>query len=183
MQTKPKARKPRRRDPVQAIGAAFARSLSFETVRAATLSYDEVTKSLREIETRYVAQLRGHPGYVKEVKRAIAGKLLEQAIFHGCKLSVCRARLSAASRLGFTDLEQSAHYRLLYAKGAFARGHKRVAYRTTKAVARDLERSLRRRKSLLGKHLLKLTREYLDHIRKSESAGEPAQSAASSGAR
>jgi hypothetical protein len=128
------------------------------------MRYSEVVRSLHRLEREYVPQLHGHPKFARELRRRIAEKLLEQAILHGCKLAVCRGRLTAAARLGFTDLEQSAHYRLLYAKGAFARGHKRVAYRTAKAVAGDLERSLRRRKSLLGKHLLKLTKEYLDHI-------------------
>ncbi len=140
--------------------------------RAATISYGEVVQSLRRLEREYVPQLDGHPKFARELKRRIAEKLLEQAILHGCKLSVCRARLNAAARLGFTDVEQSAHYRLLYAKGAFARGHKRVAYRTAAAIATDLEQSLRRRrKNLLGKHLLKLTREYLEHMRNEEIGG------------
>lgn len=128
------------------------------------MSYSEVIRSLRRLEREYVPQLGGHPTFARELRRRIAEKLLEQALLHDCKLSVCRARLNAAEQLGFTDVEQSAHYRLLYAKGAFARGHKRVAYRTAKAVAGDLERSLGRRKSLLGKHLLKLTKEYLEYI-------------------
>ena len=81
---------------------------------------------------------------------------------------MCRARLNAAARLGFTDVEQSAHYRLLYAKGAFARGRKRVAYRTATAIVQDLEHSLKKRKSLLAQHLLTLAREYVGHIQKSE---------------
>lgn len=153
-----------RRNHVQAVGGAFARSLALETTRASTISYAEVVRNLRRLEREYVAQLEKHPRYARELRRRVAEKLLEQAILHGCNISVCRARLNAATRLGFTDVEQSAHYRLLYAKGAFARGHKQVACRTAKAVASDLERSLRRRKSLLGKHLLKLTREYLGHI-------------------
>ena len=159
------------RNHVKTVGAGFARSFALEMTRAAKIGYGEVVRSLRGLEREYVPQLDGHPKFAKELRRRIAEKLLEQAILHGCKLSVCRARLNAASRLGFTDLEQSAHYRLLYAKGAFARGHKRVAYQTATAIASDLERSLRRRrKNLLGKHLLKLTREYLDYIRKSASS-------------
>jgi hypothetical protein len=172
------------RNHIKAVGAGFARSLALEMTRAATISYGEVVRSLRRLEREYVPQLDGRPKFARELRRRIAEKLLEQAILHGCKLSVCRARLNAAARLGFTDVEQSAHYRLLYAKGAFARGHKRVAYRTATAVASDLERSLRRRrKNLLGKHLLKLTMEYLDHIRESESEGEPSASDVSSGTR
>jgi hypothetical protein len=158
-------RVPKRERDVQAVGGAFANSLALETTRASTISYTEFARNLRRLEKEYVGQLERYPRFALELKRRIAEKLLEQAILHGCDMSVCRARLSAAARLGFTDVEQSAHYRLLYAKGAFARGHKRVAYRTAKTVAGDLERSLRRRKSLLGKHLLRLTREYLDHIR------------------
>jgi hypothetical protein len=157
---------PRVRNRVQSVGGAFARSLAFETTRAATIGYAEVVSSLRQLEKEYVGQLEEHPKFALELRRRVAEKLLEQAIFHGCKLSVCRARLNAAERLGFTDVEQSAHYRLLYAKGAFVLGHKRVAYRTATAIATDLERSLKKRKSLLAKHLLTLTREYLDHIKK-----------------
>ena len=172
------------RNHIKAVGAGFARSLALEMTSAATISYGEVVRSLRRLEREYVPQLDGHPKFARELRRRIAEKLLEQAILHGCKLSVCTARLNAAARLGFTDVEQSAHYRLLYAKGAFARGHKQVAYRTATAVASDLERYLRRRrKNLLGMHLLKLTMAYLDHIRESESEGEPSASDVSSGTR
>jgi hypothetical protein len=152
---------------MRSVGAAFARSLDWEMTRADTISYSEVVSSLRKLEKRYVGQLREHPKFARELRRRIAEKLLEQAILHGCNLSVCRARLNAAVRLGFTDVEQSAHYRLLYAKGALARGHRRVAYRMAAAIAKDLERSLKKRKSLLGKELLGLTRRYLDYVKKS----------------
>ena len=162
------------RNRARHVEAAFARAFSLEMMKAPTIGYAEVVSNLRRLEREYVGQLEGNPKIATELRRRIAEKLLEQAIFHGCKLSVCRARLNAATRLGFTDVEQSAHYRLLYAKGAFARGHKRVAYRTATAIASDLERSLRGRpRNLLGRQLLRLTREYLDHIRKSESTGEP----------
>jgi len=170
MRTKRTPNTARVRNRIQSVGGAFSRSLALETTRAATISYAEVVGNLRRLEKEYVRQLEGYPKFARELRRRVAEKLLEQAIFHGCKLSVCRARLNAASRLGFTDVEQSAHYRLLYAKGAFARGHKRVAYRTAAGVAQDLERSLKRRKSLLAKRLLTLTREYLDHIKTSEGA-------------
>ena len=159
---------PRARDRVRSVGAAFARSLDWEMTRAATISYDEVVSSLRNLEKQYVGQLEGHPKFRRELRRRIAEKLLEQALFRGCKLSACRARLNAASRLGFTDVERKAHCHLLYAKFAFVRGHKRVAYRVATAIAKELERSLRKRKSLLAKHLLTLAREYLDHFKKSE---------------
>ena len=165
---KRKSNRPRVRDYVQSVGGAFAHSLGWEMTRARTLTYAEVVNNLRSLERQYVGQLQKHPEFALELRRRIAEKLLEQAIFHGCKLSVCRARLNAASRLGFTDIEQSAHYRLLYAKGAFDRGHTLVAYRTTTTIARDLECSLRRRRSRLGKHLLTLTREYMNHIERSE---------------
>ncbi len=169
VRTPRKPSSPRARNHVQSIGGAFARSLGLETARAGTINYTEVVSNLLSLERQYVAQLEEHPEFARELRRRIAEKLLEQAIFHGCKLSVCRARLTAASRLGFTDIEQSAHYRLLYAKGAFARGYKQIAYRTARAIVKDLERSLEKRRSLLGRHLLTLTREYLNHIKKSES--------------
>jgi len=137
------------------VGGAFAHSLAQEMTRAATL-YAEVVSSFRRLEKHYVAELGKHPMLARELRRRIAERLLEQAILHGCNLAVCRARLNAAARLGFTDVEQSAHYRLLYAKGAFSRGHKRVAVRTAEQVRDELRRSLRRRKSMLGKRLLGL---------------------------
>jgi hypothetical protein len=137
-----------------------------ELAKVATVSHAEMDRALRNLEKCYVKQLERHPDLALEVRRRIAEQLLDQAVLRGSSLSVCRARLNAASKLGFTNLEKRAHYHLLYAKGAFARGHKRVANRVAVAIANDLEQSLKRRKSLLAQECLAYTKKFLDHVKR-----------------
>jgi hypothetical protein len=158
----------KKRDDPRFVLAAFARSVSSEMTRAMTLNYAEVVRAFRNLEKHYVAHLERYPKLAREIKRRVSERILEQAILHGCNLSVCCAKLRVASRLGFSDLEQKAHYHLLYAKAAFARGHKRLALRTTTAITKELERSLTKSpKNALAKHLLKVAREFLTSMKNS----------------
>ena len=143
------------------VERAFAKALDLEMFKAPTLAYSDTIVNLRRLERHYLKQLGGDKFLAREVKRRIAEKALEFALFHGCKLSICRARLKALSKLGFEDVERKAHWYLLYAKVAAARGHKRVAYAAVAATAKELQRSLRRRKSLRCEQLLDLAGAYL----------------------
>jgi hypothetical protein len=143
------------------VERAFAKALDLEMFKAPTLAYRDTIVNLRRLERYYLKQVVRDKYSARELKRRIAEKALEFALFHGCKLSICRARLKALSKLGFEDVEQKAHWYLLYAKVAAARGHKRVAHAALAATAKELQRSLRRRKSLLGKQLLELAGAYL----------------------
>jgi hypothetical protein len=154
----------KRRKGPEAIGRDFARAVSGEIVRAATISHKEFMSRLRDLEKFYVHELEGFPEFALEVKRRVSEQLLEQAIFRRNSLSACRARLNAASRLGFTNIEQRAHCQMLYAQYAFARGNKRVAKRIASALVIELEQSLRKRKSPLAKQCLTYARGFLDFI-------------------
>lgn len=151
----------RARDGAAAVERAFAKALGWEAASAASVSYKEVVVRHRRLERHYLKQAAGNRRLCREIRRRVAEQLLEQAIFHGCGLKLCRERLRRVSRLGFTNVERKAHYYLLYAKGAFARGHKRVAHRTTTAIARELERTLGKRKNPLARDLLRLANGYL----------------------
>jgi len=162
MEAKRMSESAKRSKGTASIGRAFALALLSELAKAATASHAEIGRSLRNLEKDYVKQLRGHPDLSLEIRRRIAEQLLDQAVLRGSNFSVCRARFNAASKLGFTNLEQKAHYHLLYAKGSFARGHKRVANRVAVAIANDLEQSVNKRKSLLAQECLAHTKKFLD---------------------
>src|SRR5260370_6713679 len=109
MKAKWGAESAKRHKGTASVGRAFARALSREIIGAATISYAEVVRSLRNLESCYLRQTEGHPELALEIRRRIAEQQLEQALFHDCKHSVCRARLNAASLLGFTNVERQAH--------------------------------------------------------------------------
>jgi len=150
------------------VSREFARAANFEIVKASSISYDKVARNFRRLERIYLPHLAGHPSLALEIRRRVSEQLLEQAILHGCSQRACRSRLSIALRLGFTNIEQEAHYRLLYAKGALARGHRRIAKKTASEMVQKLQRSLKKRRSSLGQQCLMLMRKFLDHLEDSE---------------
>ena len=145
-------------------GRALARSLDFECSQSASLPYNEVVKNFRKVEAFYLKELRGNAECALETKRRIAEHLLDQAIFHPCSQRICNSKLKALAKLGFTNIEQEAHFRLIYARGALVRGHRRIAKKTAVEMTEKLKRSLRRRKSLLGRQCLGLFQELLTYI-------------------
>jgi hypothetical protein len=161
------------RKSVKSIGHAFAMDVEWKMIGAATISYVDVIRSLRNLERHYLARLHDHPEFALEIRRRIAENELEQALIHGCALPVCRAKLRAALRLGFSNVERKAHFHLLYARGALARGHKRVARRSSSEMVVELERSLKKQKSLLAKQCLTRTREFLNFINESSNSRVP----------
>jgi len=56
--------------------------------------------------------------------------------------------------VGFTDIEQKAHYYLIYGRAALERGHPQIADNLARRMIRELRRSLRHRRSILGRRLL-----------------------------
>jgi hypothetical protein len=143
-----------------AVEREFAKALDWEVANAGSVSYRTVTARLRGLERSFLRRA-GRKFEAREMKRRVAEQMLEQAIFHNCSLAVCGERLKALERLGFTNIERKGHCYLLYARGALARGHKRAAQIKAKAMARNLERSLHGRRSLLARDLLKSIRDLL----------------------
>ena len=141
----------------------FARTMDLEVIRSTTLEYCEVVRNFHRIERCFLSQTKSSFAAV-EMRRRIAEQLLEQAIFHGCPLSICRYRVNAAKSPGFTNIEREAHCYLLYAQGALARGHFKTARRTASEIAGKLEASLRKKKSLPALQLLQSTHKLLHSI-------------------
>jgi len=137
-----------------AVEREFAKALDWEVAKAGSVTYRTVTARLRGLERSFLKRA-GSKFVAREMKRRVAEQTLEQAIFHNCSLAICRGRLRALEQLGFTNIERKGYCCLLYARGALARGHERVAQITAKAMTRDLERSLHGRRSLLARDLLR----------------------------
>ena len=109
---------------------------------------------LRRIETEYCRKLASAPRLKLEVRRRIAETLLDMSISRGRSLKTCRVRFKALLKVGFTDIEQEAHHYLIYGRAALERGHPRIADNLARRMIRDLRRSLRQRRSILGRQLL-----------------------------
>ena len=109
---------------------------------------------LRRIEDEYCRKVADKPSLKREVKRRIAETLLDMSISRKRSFTTCRARFNALAKLGFTDIEQKAHYHLIYARTALERGHRQIADNLANKMIFELRRSLRRRRSLLGRELL-----------------------------
>jgi hypothetical protein len=166
MRTRQTAVPEKARRDVKSIGRAFAKDIDSAFIGAATVSYADIARRFRSLEHYYVPRLKGHPSYALEIRRRIAENLLEQALVHGCTLSFCRTKLKAASRLGYSNVERKAHFHLIYARGALACGHNRVAKRIVAAMVAELGRSLKKRKSPLAEQLLEVTKQLLNFIDK-----------------
>ena len=91
---------------------------------------------LRGVEHEYCHRLASKPRLKLEVKRRIAENLLDMGISRGRSIATCRARLNALTKLGFTDIEQKAHYHLMYARTALERGHRQMAFRLAQDASR-----------------------------------------------
>lgn len=137
-----------------AVEREFATALGWEVAKAGSVTYRSASARLRGLERHFLRRV-GSKFAAREMKRRIAEQILQQAVFHDCSLAVCRKRLKALEQLGFTNIERKGHCYLVYARGALARGHKRAAQMTARAMARDLNRSTSRRKSLLARDLSK----------------------------
>ena len=109
---------------------------------------------LRRIETEYCRKLASDPRLKLEVRRRIAETLLDMSISRGRSLRTCRLRFNALLKVGFTDIEQKAHHYLIYGRAALERGHRRIADNLSRRMIRELRRSLRHRRSILGRQLL-----------------------------
>jgi len=134
--------------------------IEFEFVKARTAvemgSGTERQKiaQLRRIEDEYCRRLADEPRLKLEVRRRIAERLLDISISRGRTLATCRVRFNALAKLGFTDIEQKAHYYLIYSRAALERGHPQIAENLARRMIRELQRSLRHRRSILGRQLL-----------------------------
>ena len=109
---------------------------------------------LRQIETEYCRKFGSEPPLKLEVRRRVAETLLDMSISRGRSLKTCRVRFNALLKVGFTDIEQKAHYYLYYSRAALERGHPRIADNLARRMIRELRRSLGQRRSILGRQLL-----------------------------
>ena len=109
---------------------------------------------LRRIESEYCHKLAREPRLKLEVKRRTAETLLDMSISQRRSLNTCRVRFNALLKVGFTDIEQKAHYYLIYGRAALERGHPQLAAKIAHRMIRELRRSLRHRRSILGRQLL-----------------------------
>lgn len=109
---------------------------------------------LRRIESEYCRKLANEPRLKRELKRRIAETLLDMSISRGRSLKICRVRFNALAKVGFTDIEQKAHYYLYYGRAALERGHPQIADNLASRMIRELRNSLRHRRSILGRQLL-----------------------------
>src|SRR5258708_33293892 len=134
---------------------AFVREVTTLTFLGRVLTYRGFAARLRQIEHRHVEQLRNKTFYAREIRRRPAELLLKEAIARGCSFEVCRTRMRQLETLGFADIETKALHALIYARMARANGHFRIARQVATKMVDELNRSLRRRKSLLAKSNLK----------------------------
>lgn len=138
------------------------KEIEFEFVKARTAVFMDVgtqrqkVAQLRGIEDEFCRRLAHKPRLKLEVKRRIAETLLDMSISRGQTLATCRARFNTLAKLGYTDIEQKAHYFLIYARAALERGHPLIAGNLTRTMILDLRHSLRRRRrNLLARQLLR----------------------------
>jgi hypothetical protein len=103
---------------------------------------------LRRIESEYCGKLTSEPHLRLEVKRRIAETLLDMSITRGRSLKTCRMRFNALLKVGFTDIEQKAHYYLIYGRAALERGHPQIADNLARRMIRE------HRRSIIGRQLL-----------------------------
>jgi len=108
---------------------------------------------LRRIESEYCRKLASEPRLKLEVKRRIAETLLDMSISRGRSLKTCRVRFNALLKVGFTDVQQKAHYYLIYGRAALERGHPQIADNLARSMIGEL-RHWRHRRSILGRQLL-----------------------------
>lgn len=109
---------------------------------------------LRRIENEYCRKLASEPRLKLELKRRIAETLLDMSISRGRSLKTCRVRFNALLKVRFTDIEQKGHYYLIYGRAALERGHPQIAGNLARRMIRELRRSLRHHRSILGRQLL-----------------------------
>jgi hypothetical protein len=112
---------------------------------------------LRRLEDAHCRRLAKDAHLRLEVKRRIAESLLNMSIFGGRNIATCRKRFNALFELGFTNIEQKAHFHLIYARAAIKQGHPQMASTLAAKMILELRRSLRRQRSLLD-------RQYLSHF-------------------
>jgi hypothetical protein len=163
MANAPKVTKKTRETPAS-MGRALARDIDRHFVAPRTKSYREAARDFKALEQYYVAKLARHPDLALEVRRRVAESNLHQALLHGCSLSVCRARLTELSNLGFQDVERKAHFWLIFAKQALARGHKRIAKRITSQIIDDLKVVMDKRRNPLAEACLVFAKKIHDSI-------------------
>src|SRR6266487_2714427 len=142
---------------------AFVRAVT-EVQLAKGLSYRAFTARLRRIERFHVEQLSRNKFLAQEIKRRISELLLKEAILRGCSFNICRRRMNEIRALGFTDIEQKSMCLFFYARAARDRGHFHIAKDTAAGMAKELDSSLRRKRSLLGKDWLKALTSLLSEL-------------------
>jgi hypothetical protein len=126
----------------------FAHEFEWTIVRSAKIPYTQAVRNLKRIERVYLQKLAGNPDWVLEVRRRVAEQLLDLALVHGCRLSICRERLRRSSKLGWSIFDRKFHFHLLYARGMLARGHIRTAERIASCLLIELNGRLERLKDL-----------------------------------
>lgn len=118
---------------------------------------------LRRLEIEVCRGLARQPRLQLEVKRRIAESLLDMSIAESLldmsisgrrRITTCRSKLRRLAKLGFTDIEQKAHYHFIYARFALEEGHPKIASKVARDMILELRIHLSRRRSLLGRSLL-----------------------------
>jgi hypothetical protein len=140
---------------------AFVRDVTAVLLAAKSLSYRSFAARLGRVEGVHIQQLKTTPYFAREVRRRIAELLLLEATQRPCSYEVCRTRMRQLEALGFTDIETKAFHCLMYARAARHDGHFRTAHRVASEMVDELNRSLRRRRSLLARANLKALQGFL----------------------
>src|SRR5262249_8783519 len=112
------------------IGREFGKALAAELARRSARTFPQSIARFRRLTDDYVRRLSAHPRLARELKRRTAEAMLELTIMLPSKMAVCRRRFQSLSKLGFTNIENKAHFHLIYARAALTRGHRQIARST-----------------------------------------------------
>lgn len=159
------------------LGKEFSRELVGVLERAREGEHFETVRDLRKLEKRYVERLSSQPELSLEIRRRVAERLLEEAIRSGCSIGVCRAKLKALANLGFAEIEQKAHWYLVYARGALARRHLLAARRIAAELIEELHAALDRRRGPTNQRKNVPALELIEAFRKLQDAMQTASRA------
>jgi hypothetical protein len=133
---------------LKAASEEFAHEFGWAIVRLAKVPHRHAVRDLKGIERVYLKKLTGHPDCALEVRRRVAEQLLDLALVHDCRLSICRERLRRNAELGWSTFDRQFHFHLLYARGVLARGHVRTAEKVASCLLLELEGRLERLRGL-----------------------------------
>ena len=150
---------------VKELSRDFGRALEEIYLRTPDTSFDELSKSYKNVEATFLSKVAGNQFLTLETKRRVAELILYSAIDKQVSFELSESLFGELSRLGFTNLEKKSSVYLIYSRYCLELGRINEGLRLLEELKVELENELRLGEAPVYRELLDTTLEVLTELK------------------